>query len=150
MDATPVGDVVAVHVHDTGIGIPADKLDDIFAPFEQVDMSTTRRYGGTGLGLNLAKQLVEAHGGTISVASKRGQGSCFTFTLKVGGWVSGWMGVRALVTCPCSPPPQTSPAHPPHRHTRPPPPVPGLEGGRAGPLSAAQRQRQAAEQQHGE
>eukprot|EP00887_Chlorella_sp_A99_P003023 scaffold9.g3023.t1 len=50
---------------------------------ERVDMSTTRRYGGTGLGLNLAKQLVEAHGGAISVASRRGSGSVFTFTLKV-------------------------------------------------------------------
>ncbi|PRW60699.1 hybrid sensor histidine kinase response regulator [Chlorella sorokiniana] len=85
VDATssPDGATVAVSVHDTGIGIPEDKLDDIFAPFAQVDMSTTRRYGGTGLGLNLVKQLVEAHGGSISVASRRGKGSVFTFTLRV-------------------------------------------------------------------
>jgi signal transduction histidine kinase len=51
----------------------------------QVDMSKTRRYGGTGLGLNLVKQLVEAHGGHITVASRRGKGSVFTFTLRVSG-----------------------------------------------------------------
>ena len=78
---------VIVEVHDTGIGIPREKLDDIFSPFEQVDMSARRQYGGTGLGLNLAKQLVEAHGGTIAVASNPGKGSSFTFTLKV--WKEG-------------------------------------------------------------
>lgn len=76
------GDGVAVSVHDTGIGIPREKQHDIFSPFEQVDMSARRQYGGTGLGLNLAKQLVEAHGGTIMVNSKPGIGSTFTFTLK--------------------------------------------------------------------
>jgi signal transduction histidine kinase/FixJ family two-component response regulator len=76
-----------VQVHDTGIGIPNEKLDDIFSPFEQVDMSARRQYGGTGLGLNLAKQLVEAHGGKISVASQLGKGSTFTFTLTL--WKEG-------------------------------------------------------------
>jgi signal transduction histidine kinase/CheY-like chemotaxis protein len=78
---------IAVSVHDTGIGIPRDKLVDIFSPFEQVDMSARRQYGGTGLGLNLAKQLVEAHGGSISVASVEGKGSTFTFTLPI--WTDG-------------------------------------------------------------
>ncbi|KAL4447416.1 hypothetical protein ABPG75_004635 [Micractinium tetrahymenae] len=77
------GETVSVSVHDTGIGIPEDKLEEIFDPFAQVDMSTTRRYGGTGLGLNLVKQLVDAHGGAITVASRRGKGSVFTFTLRV-------------------------------------------------------------------
>jgi CheY-like chemotaxis protein len=76
-----------LEVHDTGIGIPHEKLDDIFSPFEQVDMSARRQYGGTGLGLNLAKQLVEAHGGKITVASEPGKGSTFTFTLKL--WKEG-------------------------------------------------------------
>lgn len=56
-------------------------------------MSTTRRYGGTGLGLNLVKQLVEAHGGSISVISKQGVGSTFTFMLRVGGGGGGWVGL---------------------------------------------------------
>ena len=55
----------------------------VFEAFEQVDMSTTRKYGGTGLGLNLVKQLVDAHGGTIHVKSKQGVGTRFSFTLKV-------------------------------------------------------------------
>ncbi|KAG2482178.1 hypothetical protein HYH03_018877 [Edaphochlamys debaryana] len=75
-------DEVEVAVSDTGIGIPEDKFDQIFLAFEQVDMSVTRKYGGTGLGLNLVKQLVEAHGGSISVKSKENVGTTFYFTLK--------------------------------------------------------------------
>lgn len=74
---------VVVSVCDTGIGIPEEKFDQIFSPFEQVDMGITRRYGGTGLGLSLVKQLVEAHEGHITVRSKLGVGTTFTFTLKV-------------------------------------------------------------------
>jgi signal transduction histidine kinase/class 3 adenylate cyclase/ActR/RegA family two-component response regulator len=72
---------VAVTVSDTGIGIPESSLDCIFHPFEQGDGSTIRQYGGTGLGLTLAKQFVELHGGKICVTSQVGIGSCFTFTL---------------------------------------------------------------------
>ncbi|KAK9817243.1 hypothetical protein WJX72_011759 [[Myrmecia] bisecta] len=74
---------VAISVHDTGVGIPEDQLERIFAVFEQVDMSQTRWYGGTGLGLSVVRQLVEAHCGTITVHSERRQGSTFTFTLKI-------------------------------------------------------------------
>ncbi|GIL69952.1 hypothetical protein Vretimale_10018 [Volvox reticuliferus] len=81
--ASAKDDEVEVAVSDTGIGIPEDKFDQIFLAFEQVDMSVTRKYGGTGLGLNLVKQLVEAHGGRISVKSKEGQGTTFFFTLKI-------------------------------------------------------------------
>lgn len=68
-------------VTDTGIGIPAAKLEAIFLPFEQEDTSTTRKYGGTGLGLTIAAQLVELMGGKISVASEHGCGSSFAFTV---------------------------------------------------------------------
>lgn len=72
---------LAIIVSDTGIGIPKDKFDRIFASFEQADGSTSRNYGGTGLGLSVSKQLVELHGGQIWVESEVKQGSQFTFTL---------------------------------------------------------------------
>jgi PAS domain S-box-containing protein len=68
-------------VHDTGIGIPADKMDRLFARFSQVDSSTTRRYGGTGLGLAITKQLAELMGGQVGVKSIPGEGSTFFCTL---------------------------------------------------------------------
>lgn len=69
------------NVTDTGIGIPKDKLDQIFESFTQVNQSGYRKQTGTGLGLTIAKQLVEQQGGNIIVSSKLGQGSVFTFTL---------------------------------------------------------------------
>jgi signal transduction histidine kinase/DNA-binding NarL/FixJ family response regulator len=68
-------------VKDTGIGIPADKLDTIFESFGQASSDTTRKFGGTGLGLTISKQLVEMHGGALQVASTPGQGSDFFFTI---------------------------------------------------------------------
>jgi len=72
---------VEVCVSDTGIGIPEEELDRIFDRFYQIDASPTRRYGGTGLGLAIVKEIVEAHGGRVTVTSKVGEGSRFCFTL---------------------------------------------------------------------
>jgi CheY-like chemotaxis protein/nitrogen-specific signal transduction histidine kinase len=70
-------------VIDTGIGIAPDKLHLIFDSFTQADAETTRRYGGSGLGLSIAKALVKKMGGDLEVASEVGRGSCFYFTLKI-------------------------------------------------------------------
>jgi signal transduction histidine kinase len=75
--------LVIVSVTDTGIGIPANRFDDIFEPFHQLDGSSTRRYGGTGLGLSLVRQIIEAHGSMIEVQSVEGRGSTFKFPLLV-------------------------------------------------------------------
>jgi signal transduction histidine kinase/ligand-binding sensor domain-containing protein/DNA-binding response OmpR family regulator len=73
---------LAFEIRDTGIGIPADKLSRLFKAFSQVDSSTTRKYGGTGLGLVIAQRLVELMGGAIAVESEQRVGTSFHFTIK--------------------------------------------------------------------
>jgi signal transduction histidine kinase len=73
--------LVLISVTDTGIGIPPSRLKEIFEPFHQLDGSSTRHYGGTGLGLSLVRQIVEAHGSLLDVQSVEGKGTTFKFPL---------------------------------------------------------------------
>jgi two-component system, sensor histidine kinase and response regulator len=99
--------VIRLQVSDTGIGIPEAKQGTIFEPFEQADSSTTRRFGGTGLGLSISMQLVQMMGGRIWLESQTGQGSVFSFTVRLGvrheivpdrsGHLSRIQGLRILI-----------------------------------------------------
>ncbi|MEY2917614.1 MAG: hypothetical protein RIS73_1328 [Bacteroidota bacterium] len=95
-------------VRDTGIGIPADKMERLFKAFSQVDSSTSRKYGGTGLGLIICEKLIGLMGGQIDVKSKEGEGTTFTFTMQssassqslrtyVTNYISGMEGKQVLV-----------------------------------------------------
>jgi len=79
--ATNARDLVTFSVRDTGIGIPPERLEEIFEPFHQLDGSPTRRYGGTGLGLALVKMILAAHGAQLQVESGEGTGTHFHFSL---------------------------------------------------------------------
>lgn len=83
IDAKVVSNYIEISINDTGIGIPKDKLNAIFEPYEQVDFSIAKKYGGTGLGLNITKKLIELHSGSIYVESAVGEGSKFSFILPV-------------------------------------------------------------------
>jgi signal transduction histidine kinase len=74
------GDII-IAVIDTGIGIPEDRISEIFDPFHQLDSSMTRQYSGTGLGLSMVQRIIEAHGSQVRVESTVGRGSRFEFTL---------------------------------------------------------------------
>jgi two-component system sensor histidine kinase SenX3 len=85
LKAGPEGkDFAFVEVTDTGIGIPADKVEKVFDRFFRVDPSRNKKTGGSGLGLAICKAVVEAQGGTISVSSEEGRGSTFRFVIPRG------------------------------------------------------------------
>ncbi len=83
ISAVPKDSFLEISVSDTGMGIPQNKIRDIFQSFEQVDAVDTSVFGGTGLGLSITKRLVELHGGGIHVESEIGKGSTFYFTIPV-------------------------------------------------------------------
>jgi len=78
---TPEDNVLSINISDTGIGFPMDKAESLVVPFTQADMSTTRTYGGTGLGLAVVKAIVESHEGKLSILSKENVGSEFKITI---------------------------------------------------------------------
>ena len=82
-DVEKSGKFITLRIIDTGVGIPEDKLNNLFQNFYQVDSSISRKYGGTGLGLALTKKIVEHQGGTINVESLPGKGTTFTFNLPI-------------------------------------------------------------------
>ncbi len=85
VDGQRKGGMAHISVTDTGIGISPEAVKKLFQPFVQADSSTSRKYGGTGLGLSLVKRFVELHGGKIWVESEPGRGSTFAFTMPVSG-----------------------------------------------------------------
>jgi PAS domain S-box-containing protein len=95
--------VLVIEINDTGIGVPADKLEAIFEPFVQAEASTTRHYGGTGLGLAISRRFARALGGDIVARSTPGQGSSFRVTLEAGALDGvAWLAPEALAAAQAS------------------------------------------------
>ena len=86
LETEQINEKINIRVVDTGIGIPPEKLENIFEAFSQVDTSTTRKVGGTGLGLPISRRLAEMHGGRLWAESQgiEGEGSVFCLELPIG------------------------------------------------------------------
>ena len=97
------GGVLSVRIADTGAGIPAENIDDIFEPFWQAEQTATRRTGGTGLGLSVTRKLARLLGGDVAVASKVGAGSTFVLTLPVKAPAGETIRRRDTPTTPSGP-----------------------------------------------
>jgi len=76
-------DHVVVSIADTGIGIPTERINEAFEAFHQLDGSSTRKFGGTGIGLSLAQAIIRAHGSEIEISSNEGHGTIVSFSLKM-------------------------------------------------------------------
>jgi signal transduction histidine kinase/CheY-like chemotaxis protein len=102
IDGNGDGSVYQFSVKDEGIGIAGDEIGKLFNPFEQANVSVTRKYGGTGLGLSISKNLVEMMGGRLWVESEEGRGSVFTFTIRVKSQprAESGSGRAALISSP--------------------------------------------------
>ena len=97
MDPTPGSTVMKIDVADSGIGIPADRLESIFEPFVQAEASTTRNFGGTGLGLTISRRFARALGGDVVATSEPGKGSVFHVTVDAGALEQAqWLQVAEL------------------------------------------------------
>jgi len=107
-DRDEQGMTVRCEVRDTGIGISADRIDGLFKPFTQIDASMTRKFGGSGLGLSIVRQLVSLMGGETGVVSSEGVGSTFWFTIRVD--VSCPAAALAAPIQESNPRPQNSPS----------------------------------------
>ncbi len=107
----PDHDYLEIRIQDTGIGIPKDRQHILFEAFSQVDSSTTRKYGGTGLGLVICKRLVDAMGGRIWVESKEGQGATFSLVVR-SKFIRENSQMTGLTKTPFNPAERIAEAHP--------------------------------------
>ncbi len=97
MDPRPGSTLMQIDVADSGIGIPADRLESIFEPFVQAEASTTRNFGGTGLGLTISRRFARALGGDVYATSEAGRGSVFHVSIDAGPLEgTQWLSVQAL------------------------------------------------------